>query len=177
LKIPGHYLHIALLVFLLLPSTAFAGEHAVSLGYGIGILNSGTSIGHVEGGDNYNFTQVTYLYEEPYWKRGSVAIEPFAAYVAKPDAGVDVGFSLLLRWYPFNGNHRGAYVDLGAGTAYTSVAFPRQGTHFLGILAGGLGYKNDAYFVQARFRHYSNGNTAHPNESVNAGIVSVGWFF
>jgi hypothetical protein len=95
----------------------------------------------------------------------------------QPFQGIDVGFDLVLRWYPSNKARSGLFFDVGAGVAYTSIAFEEQGTHLLGILTGGIGFQYKSLFIEDRFRHYSNGGTASPNRSMNANIISVGMYF
>ncbi|MGD9576956.1 MAG: acyloxyacyl hydrolase [Syntrophorhabdus sp.] len=68
-------------------------------------------------------------------------------------------------------------MNLGGGSAYTSINFKEQGTHFLFILHAGLGYKWNDFFGENRFKHYSNGSTATPNRSINANIIMVGMYF
>ena len=168
---------LSLPLFLLLPVNSYAGEQGLTFGYGFAALNNQTATGEVEGGKTYDFLQVAYFYENPYWKKASFVVEPFAAYINRPDAGVDAGFDLLLRWHPFNSAPNGLFFDVGAGTAYTSISFEEQGTHLLGILAAGIGFRYGNFFIEDRLRHYSNGNTAFPNRSVDANIASVGMYF
>jgi hypothetical protein len=171
------YFPILLALFLLLSVASNAGEQALSAGYGLAALNVNVADRHIEGGRNYNFVHATYLYEIPFWKKASFGAEPFVADINQPETGVDVGFDLLLRWYPFSEERSGLFINLGAGVACTSIAFPEQGTRLLGILVGGVGYRYKDFFVDTRFRHYSNGNTASPNRSVNALVVSIGKYF
>jgi len=170
---------VLLLPFLcpLLPITSHAGEQGLTVGYGFAELNSHVAGGEVEGGKNYDFFQVTYIYEIPHWKKVSFVVEPFAACINRPESGVDGGLDLHFRWYPLNQERSGLFVNLGAGVSYTSIAFQEQGTHFLGVLLGGIGYRYERFFIEDRFRHYSNGHSAYPNRSVNADIVSVGMYF
>jgi hypothetical protein len=164
-----------LLLFLSIES--HAGEQGLSLGYGFAALNKNSSTGKVEGGKEYDFLQLAYLHESPYWKKASFVVEPFAACINRPESGIDMGFDLLLRWYPSDRTRRGLYFDVGAGAAYTSISFKEQGTHLVGILVGGVGLRYRTFFIEDHFRHYSNGRTAYPNRSVNANIISVGMYF
>jgi hypothetical protein len=168
---------LSLMVLAFLSVDCRAGDQGLSFGYGFAALNKHTSTGRIEGGKNYDFIQASYLYEKPIWEKVSFLVEPFAAYINRPESGADVGFNLLLRWYPASVDRIGLFFDAGGGIAYTSIAFKEQGTHLLGILAGGVGYRYNAFFTEARFRHYSNGATATPNRSVNAVIISVGTYF
>ena len=170
-------LSLPLLVSFCPPMKGYAAEQSLSVGYGFAALNERTSVGKIEGGKYYDFFQLAYLYEMPFWKKVSIAVEPFAASVNRPNAGLDAGFDLLGRWYPCSVGASRLFVDLGAGAAYTTVGFQEQGTHLLGVLAGGIGLRYKKFFIEDRIRHYSNGHTAFPNRSINANIVSVGMYF
>ena len=157
--------------------TGYAAEQDLSVGYGFAAFNVRTSPGRIEGGKSYDFFQLTYLYEMPVWNKVSIALEPFAASVNRPESGLDAGFDVLGRWYPFNLGASRFFVDLGAGLAYTTIKFEEQGTHLLGILACGMGLRYKNFFIEDRLRHYSNGHTTHPNRAVDANIVNVGMYF
>lgn len=111
------YLLVSLLVFLCLqlPITSRAAEQALTVGYGFAELNTHVPGGDVEGGKKYDFFQVSYIYEIPRWKKLSFVVEPFAAYINRPESGIDGGFDLLLRWYPSNQARNGLFINLGAG--------------------------------------------------------------
>jgi hypothetical protein len=168
----------SLLLISLCPLTkGYAAEQGLSVGYGFAALNERTGTGIVEGGKYYDFFQFAYLYEMPFWSTVSAVIEPFAASINRPESGFDGGFDVLGRWYPCNVGASRLFVDLGAGIAYTTIKFEEQGTHLMGVLAGGIGLRYKQFFVEDRLRHYSNGGTASPNRSVDANIVSVGMYF
>jgi hypothetical protein len=173
----AYSLFVLLPLFLSLPVISHAGEQALSFGFGFAAFNVDSADGHVEGGRDYNFVHATYLYEMPLWKKTPFVPESFVAYINRPESGVDAGFDLLLRWYPFDVDRSGLFLNLGAGVAYTSIAFHEQSTHLLGILVGGIGYRYKDFFIDTRFRHYSNGNTASPNRLVNACVASIGRYF
>ncbi len=167
-----------LMALFLAPMLAFAGDHGLSLGFGFGAFNRGKTTGKVEGNRPYNFIQAMYVYEKPFSLRElSLLVEPFGAYVNKPATGFDLGFDLGLRYNLLTTDNSGLYLTAGPGLAYTTIGFKEQGTHFLFILEGGLGYKYRDFFIEDRFRHYSNGGTARPNWSVNANILSIGALF
>ena len=171
-----------LLSLSLLPSfcplmKGYAAEQSLSVGYGFAALNQSLTTGRIEGGKNYDFFQFAYLYEIPFWSELSLALEPFAATVNRPESGLDAGFDVLARWYPCNLGASRLFVDLGAGVAYTTIHFEEQGTHLLGVLAVGIGLRYKQFFIEDRLRHYSNGDTASPNRAVDANIVSVGMYF
>jgi hypothetical protein len=162
-------------VLLVGPVSGWSADHGFSLGYGIAAFNKERSFGKLEGNRSYSFIQATYIYEKPFSaKELAFLFEPFAAYVAKPTDGLDVGLDLGLKYYPFRTDHGGFYMTAGPGMAYTTVGFKEQGTHLLFILQGGVGYRYKSFFIEDRVRHYSNGGTASPNWSVNSNILSLG---
>jgi hypothetical protein len=177
-----HSCFLALLLLLafslpFLPCTVFADQQTISVGYGIGVFNNTRQVGHLWDNDYYDFGQVTYGYEKTLSGKFNLLLEPYAAYVNRPENGLDVGFTVNGRYYFGPMNHRGFFATVGGGGAYTTVKFEEQGTHGLFVLHGGLGYKWERLLVEARFRHYSNAGLAHPNRSVDAAIVSVGCAF
>ncbi|HEY3278013.1 MAG TPA: hypothetical protein VGJ94_15450, partial [Syntrophorhabdaceae bacterium] len=111
-----------------------AEQQTLSVGYGLGIFNNSSQIGHLWRNDYYDFAQVAYGIEKQLRGKFNLLAEPFVAYVNRPNAGVDVGLSLNGKYYLGETNHRGFFFVVGAGVAYTSVKFEEQGTHFLGIL-------------------------------------------
>jgi hypothetical protein len=103
-----------------------------------------------------------------------MAMEPFLATITDPERGLDLGFNLAFKYYFGKEPRQGWFTALGAGAAYTAVKFTEQGTHLFGILQGSIGYRWKKFHVANRFRHYSNGNTAGPNRSINANILNIG---
>ncbi len=172
------------LVFLciLVSSVAdLSAEQTLSVGYGFGVMNTRLNSGILDDGKYYDFWEIAYTYERAFWQNEKAwwkdiafNVMPYVAYVATPTDGFEGGFILNANWYFVNTGPIRIYFGVGAGLAYTTIHFQEQGTHFLGSLSGALGLKYKSFFVENRFRHYSNGNTAHPNRSVNANIVSVG---
>lgn len=159
-------------------SPAGADQQGLSLGYGFGALNKNGEWGRLRGSNGYyDFMVLTYQYEKHLVNKLNLLLEPFVSVVNRPENGVEGGLGVSARYYFGDKNHEGLFFTAGTGAAYTSVAFDEQGTHGLFILQGGIGYKWKNLFVENRFRHYSNGGLSSPNRSVNANIVSVGWFF
>jgi hypothetical protein len=157
---------------------AYGADRGVSLGFGFAAFNPGRSVGNIEGGRPYNFVQVVYVYEKPLSIRELAFIaEPFASYVNKPASGFDLGFDLGLKYYPFSVDRQGFYLTAGPGASYTTIGLKEQGTHMLFLLQGGVGYRYKNFFIEDRFRHYSNGGTANPNWSVHTNTFSVGTLF
>jgi hypothetical protein len=160
------------------PATAFCADRGISLGFGLGALNSGKATGKIEGGRPYNFIQAVYVYEQPLSNRElSLLLEPLGLYVNKPTTGFDLGFDLGLRYYPLPTETGGLYLTAGPGMAYTTIDFKEQGTHLLFVIQGGVGYRYKNFFIEDRLRHYSNGGAASPNWSVNANVFSIGALF
>ena len=177
---PKVFLIVCILVIVLFaaPFEGLCGENGFSLGYGFAAFNNQRATGEVEGKKHYNFIQAVYVYERPFsTKELALLVEPYAAYVNKPNSGADAGLGLGIKYYPARTDKGGFYMMAGTGMAYTSIGFQEQGTHLLFILLGGLGYRYKNLFIEDRFRHYSNGGTASPNWSVNANIISLGTYF
>jgi hypothetical protein len=149
----------------------------MTVGYGFGALNIHKHTMRIEGGRDYDFFQTSYLYERPcHHPKVAVVLEPFAAYINRPNTGVDVGFNAGIKWYPFDPG-KGLYLSPQTGIAYTTIGFKEQGTHLLFILQATLGYRYKNLFIEDRFKHYSNGRTASPNRSVHSNIIVVGMYF
>jgi len=174
---------IRLLLFsticVLLPLSGRAADEGLSIGYGLAALDYDKHIGRIEGGRCYDFLQLTFLYERPLqgYKSLALFVEPFASYVSRPATGLDGGLYVGAKLYPLNEERRGLFIIGGTGTAYTTIKFKEQGTHQLFTLEGGIGYRYERYFVEDVLRHYSNGGTASPNRSIQANILSVGFYF
>lgn len=170
---------ILLIAFFLLnlATAAIADQQTVSAGYGLGSLNNNNQIGHLWYNDYYDFAQIAYGYEKTISGKFNLLVEPFLAFVNRPTSGLDVGVTVGGKYYFGPANHRGFFVAVGGGGAYTTVKFEEQGTHDLFVLQGGLGYQWQRLFVEGKFRHYSNGGFSSPNQSINATVVSVGFAF
>lgn len=148
---------LVFIVIALFPVAAFAQDRgSLALGYGFAVLSEPGTIGRVEEG-HYDFVQFSCLFERPLTEKLGFLIEPFAAYVNRPSTGVDAGILLSAR-YHLRGRHRnGLFLTLGGGSAYTTVGFKEQGTHWVLILQAGIGFKWEEFFIENRLRHYSNG--------------------
>jgi hypothetical protein len=176
-----HPFLIALLsvVCVAIPIAGPAFDQGISLGYGLAAFNNQKHLGRIEGGREYDFFQVNYLLERPFrdFRPLAVFVEPFAAYVNRPYDGVDMGFYTGLKYRFLNTGKSSFFFTAGTGLAYTTTGFKEQGTHLNFTLEGGVGYRYERFFIENRFRHYSNGGTASPNWSVNANVLSVGVYF
>ncbi|HEX2965033.1 MAG TPA: acyloxyacyl hydrolase [Syntrophorhabdaceae bacterium] len=155
----------------------FADQQTISIGYGLGMLNNNRQVGHLWCNDYYDFGVLTYAYEKSMTSKFNVTAEPFLSYVNRPQKGLDVGLTLNAKYYFMSSTNKGPFASIGGGGVYTTIGFKDQGTHGLFILQGGAGYAWEHLFLEARFRHYSNSSLAHPNRSVNATIMSIGYAF
>lgn len=176
-KIQTYFVLIFVSLICFSPCIVTADQQTFSLGYGLGTFNNGADLGHLHSGDYYDFVQIAYGYEKTLSGKFNFLVEPFVSIINRPTDGVDVGLTLNGRYYFGPTNHRGLFATIGVGGAYTSVAFEDQGTHGLFVLQGGIGYKWERIFLEARFKHYSNGGLASPNQSVNSSIANVGFSF
>lgn len=164
-------------IIILFSVTAFAQDRgSLAIGYGFAVLSENGKIGKIEEG-HYDFIQLSYIFERPLTEKLAFLIEPFAAYVNRPNNGFEGGMLLSGKYYFRDKQHNGFFLTLGGGGAYTSVNFKEQDTHGLFILQGGIGFKWKEFFIENRLRHYSNGGTAQPNRSINSNIVVVGMDF
>jgi hypothetical protein len=166
---------LLILPFAFVPDSS--AEQAVSAGYGFGVWNGGGT-GYIENELPYDYATISYLYEKPFTRGVAFVVEPFCNLINTPNDGIDIGFSVYFKVYlPEIRPQQRIYLTAGAGAAYTSIAFREQGTHGLFILQGALGYRHNRFFIEDRFHHYSNGNFARPNRSVNSNIIKVGYYF
>lgn len=173
---------VCLFAFLLVLFSAgrmdVCAENAFSLGYGFAAWNVGRPAFKVEGDRRYDFVQATYMYERPFlWKGLKLLVEPFASYVPDPASGTDFGVGLGFKYYLFGTHEDGFYLMGGTGAAYSTIGFHEQGTHLFVIGQGGIGYRFGRFFVENRFRHFSNGHSASPNWSINANVIMAGMYF
>ncbi len=161
---------------ILLPVSAFSQQNALSVGYGFGFLNPHQRGGAVEDDRRYNFFQLAYSRDIHLIQRLFLVLEPYLNYDHEPN-GLDAGFGVLFRYYLPVFRENSVFFDAGGGGAYTTVDFKEQATHAMFILQGGIGWRWKRFFIEDRFRHYSNGGLSSPNHSINANIILVGVFF
>ena len=165
-----------ILVLFMTPIAGLSAENGILAGYGFGLFNKDHSGTNLHGG-NYDYIQVAYLHERQLGGRVNWVLEPFVSYINRPDEGLDGGLSLYVKAYLDRERAQGFYATVGVGILYTSEGFREQGTHLLGCLQGGFGYRFGSWFIEDRFKHYSNGRTAHPNRSVHSNVVYFGIYF
>ncbi len=172
-------LRASLMIALLLGTLChplWAAENGLSVGYGFALWSDWHKAGRISEGP-YHFIQAAYTYERPLSQKWLIQAGPFLAYTWRPTYGIDVGVNLGLKVYPFSRDRSGFFVTAGTGGAYSTVDFVEQGSHAFFILQASAGYRYKNFFVEDKFRHYSNGGTAWPNQSINANIVNVGMYF
>ena len=172
------FMIVAFAAVFLCPFCCDSDDNAITASYGFGIFNRDADFGKLRGQDQqYYFYQLAYSREKTLARSLCLLAEPFVAYVSYPNSGLDAGMTASLKYYFGKDYKNSFFATLGAGAAYTTIKFEEQGTHFLFILQGGIGYRWNKYFIENRFRHYSNGGTESPNRSVNANIVNIGVHF
>lgn len=171
------WMTVMVLFLCLTPISAFAQNNGVSIGFGFSFLTPDQDIGDVEENRSYNFEQLAYFHQWPLFWNAYLVVEPFLAYVNRPESGLEFGLSLLLRYYINTSERNRLFISAGTGGAHSTVQFEEQGTKTFFILAGGIGYQWGNFFIEDRFRHYSNSHLATPNKSVNTNIIMVGFFF
>ena len=84
--------------------------------------------------------------------------------------------------YYFGMSRYSVYFDFLAGLGWTNLPVIEIDRRFNFILTGGPGLRGQidarhAWFVQARWLHYSNAGTVPPNLGLNSLVVSGGWKF
>jgi hypothetical protein len=164
--------------FLLLsPIVASAQNNGLSIGYGFSFLTPHQETGEVKEDRKYNFETFAYFHQWSIFRNGYITLEPFVAYVNRPETGLEFGATLLLRYYIPTSQRTSLYLNLGGGGAHSTVDFLEQGSRNFFILAAGIGFKWESFFIENRFRHYSNAHLATPNDSVNVNMIMIGLHF
>ena len=161
---------------LILSQPVWGSENNFSVGYGFALWSEKHSVGNVAEGP-YNFVQAAYSHEMPLSQKWLVEAGPFLSYVMNPTEGVDAGVNLGLKIYPFTPDRSGFFFTMGTGAAYSTIKYSEQSKHEFFILQGGIGYRYKSFFIEDRYRHYSNGGLSTPNRSINANIISLGMYF
>jgi hypothetical protein len=98
-----------------------------------------------------------------------------------PDAWAAGLLPVGARYY-FGLGRYSVYFDFLAGLGWTNLQVIEIDRRFNFILTGGPGLRRQidarhAWFVQARWLHYSNAGTVPPNLGLNSLVVSGGWKF
>ena len=164
----------ALLFFFFFSPCLCAENRSISLGYGFGFLNPESKPYHLTYTKGlYDFFHVSFARETNIYEKIWLCAEPFVAYQLRPKGDLDLGFTLSGKFHV----NKNFYINIGVGIAYTSYTFKEQGTHFPFILQGGIGYRWKDFFIEDRFKHYSNAGLARPNMSINSNLVLIGIYF
>jgi len=167
------------LLFILLPVSVYGQNNGLAIGYGVGALNPHERFGNIPHDQGYEFMQLSYFHQFRLFKNAFFVLEPYFSYTYRTMYGTDLGLGLYLKYnfLNWNSSKNSLYATLGTGGVVTSIHFTDQGSHELFILQGGAGFKWDRFFIDGRFRHYSNGGLATPNTGLQAIILSTGFFF
>ena len=111
-------------------------------------------------------------------------IEPFANFIARPSANVEVGCSFPFRYSVKLAPWVAPYFEIGLGFIYFTQHVHEQGTQFNFTTQLGIGtqfFLSDRYALTAgyRFRHMSNAGFASPNRGVDFhfGIIGLTYIF
>ena len=84
--------------FGLLPVSASAQSHSVSVGYGFGVFSNDKIMGHIEEG-SYNFFNLAYQYERFLSQVLGLVVEPFDVAFRSPNGvGILDGLDFAARW-------------------------------------------------------------------------------
>jgi hypothetical protein len=162
---------------LLLPLAVSAMNQGLMVGFGTAMFNPKHAEGRLEDG-KYNFIQLAFVTEYPLWKKSmNFYLEPFLSFVNRPNDGVEGGMGTGIKYFFSGHEYRGFYGTVGTGLSYSTIKFREQGTHTHFILSAGLGYRWKSFFLEDRFRHFSNGGLSRPNRSVHANILYLGMNF
>ncbi len=102
----------------------------------------------------------------------------------QPDSGYSAGLSFLLRYNFLASREWVPYVEIGGGVGTLDFDLKDQADGLIFYPQAGLGLHyfatdNLSLDLGWRFHHMSNANTEHPNNSINASLLLVGfsWFF
>lgn len=158
---------------LIILCTQCVADTNLSFGYGFAILNPHSKpyrLTYTKG--LYDFFHFSIASETPIYEDLHISFEPFFLYQKRPKESVDVGFTIFARYYLSH-----FFISIGCGMAYTGFHFEEQGTRFPFVLQGGIGLKYGRFFIEDRFRHYSNGGISRPNMSINSNLFTFGIYF
>lgn len=169
-----------LVLAVLVPGVSLAQDYGFSVGYGFGVSNSQVKFGEIAGhqdGRSYQFVQLYAFRDLPLYRSLYFTVEPSLAFVYRPKAAVEPALNFSFKLFLPEKEGNALYFSIGGGATYTTLGYVEQGTQFMFVLQAAVGFKWREFFLENRFRHYSNGGLATPNMSVNADIISLGFFF
>jgi len=150
-------------------------ENSISFGYGFGMFNYGITNKIMDG--HYEFYQIAYKHERPFYKGFYLVIDPYLSYIRNPHEGFDISLGFSSRYYLNSEKKNSFFVDLGVGGVYSTLQYGEQSNHAFFLIQGGIGYRWDRFFIENILRHYSNGYTASKNRAIHSNIISIGLFF
>ncbi len=107
------------------------------------------------------------------------SLEPFINTVYSPDANIEAGMNLLVRYvFPSKSKLR-FYIKGGFGAVYMTQHTKEQSTqyNFLSQVGPGVSYflnKHTSIDFEYRFRHLSNADIKEPNAGINANVFLCG---
>jgi lipid A 3-O-deacylase len=109
------------------------------------------------------------------------ALEPFVNSVSKPEAGIETGLGIGLRYLVELSGPVDLFTEASFAPMYLSIKSTEQGDagfNFLLQAGAGLQYKvssRTALFAGYRFRHISHGGLSdRPNEGINSNAIVAG---
>lgn len=115
-----------------------------------------------------------------------IVLEPFLNSITRPDAGVETGCSIGLRYLHPLAVSVDLFTEASIAPMFLSIKSAEQGDagfNFLGQLGAGLQYKVSkriAIFAGYRFRHLSHAGLAdRPNAGINSNALVAGlsWLY
>jgi hypothetical protein len=118
----------------------------------------------------------------PGWLRGqlgfSVELVPLFV-ISEGPTTYGAGFNLLGRHYLGTGGAHRPFITLGAGLLLSKMEIPPNVTRLNFTPQLGFGYlfldkASNAYSLELRFHHLSNGGLASPNPGINSLLVQFG---
>lgn len=107
-------------------------------------------------------------------------LEPFVAYVSRPNSNAEIGNSFLVKIGLLSENAKfQPYFKGGVGFVYTTQHLRAQGTQFDFNEYAGVGghyffQKNIALTLECRYRHLSNADIKQPNWGVDSHFIVAG---
>ena len=145
--------------------------------------------GHLEAypvGMRFGFDLIPFLKKFGLEPKGmfEVVYEPFISTIVHPEANIEFGLPIFLKYsYPLT-EKLYPFLELGTGPYYMSLRTVEQSTHFNFIDQAGIGIsyflkENLAIQVTYRYRHVSNFSIREPNNGIEASVYLVGmsWYY
>ena len=168
-------------------SSVYLNEIGVGSGYGWGRLKSDPlNLALYPAFVRIGFNMNSLVGMEGCQSTVQLVLEPFLNSITRPDAGVETGCSIGLRYlHPFAASVD-FFTEASVAPMFLSIKSAEQGDagfNFLGQFGAGLQYKvskRAAIFAGYRFRHLSHaGLFDRPNAGINSNALVTGfsWLF